>query len=86
MVAAAAFGGLLTVPISAANASVTGSLSYLERVALTRESVAIVTIVDQTAAPDAGASDEIATPTEPTPDDTPPADADAAPADPTTQP
>src|SRR5918994_2571589 len=45
----------LTVPISAADAVVTGSLSYGEDVALTPTAVTIVTIVDQTAAPDAGA-------------------------------
>ena len=37
------------------NASVTGSLSYDEQIALTPDAVAIVTIVDQTAAADAGA-------------------------------
>ena len=54
-VVVAAFSGLLAVPIAAANTSVTGTLTYLERVALTPQAVAIVTIVDQTAAPDAGA-------------------------------
>lgn len=54
-VVVALFTGLLAVPISAATASVTGSLSYLEKVALSPCAVAIVTIVDQTAAPDAGA-------------------------------
>ena len=48
-------GGLAVVPISAANSSVTGSLTYLQTVALSPNAVAIVTIVDQTAAPDAGA-------------------------------
>src|SRR6188768_1541439 len=44
----------LAVPILAANASVTGSLSYPEGVTLTPQAVAIVTVVDQTAAPEAG--------------------------------
>jgi uncharacterized lipoprotein YbaY len=55
VVIALGLGGLLAVPISASNASVTGSLTYLEKVALSPAAVAIVTIVDQTAAPDAGA-------------------------------
>ncbi len=43
------------VPTAAADVSITGSLTYLERVALSPEAVAIVTIVDTTASPDAGA-------------------------------
>ena len=50
----ALIGGALAVPINAVDASVTGSLSYDEQVTLTPEAVAIVTIVDQTAAADAG--------------------------------
>ena len=44
----------LAVPILATNASVTGSLTVPEGVTLTPQAVAIVTIVDQTAAPEAG--------------------------------
>src|SRR6188508_2584716 len=44
----------LAVSILATNASVTGSLTTPEGVALTPQAVAIVTIVDQTAAPEAG--------------------------------
>jgi len=44
----------LAVPILATNASVTGSLAVPQGVALTRQAVAIVTIADTTAAPDAG--------------------------------
>ena len=44
----------LAVPILATNASVTGSLTTPEGVTLTPQAVAIVTIVDQTAAPEAG--------------------------------
>ena len=44
----------LVVPIAAATTSVTGSLTFRERIALTPEAVAIVTIIDTTAAPDAG--------------------------------
>ena len=51
----ALLGAALAVPIAAANASVTGSLSYDEQIALTPDAVAIVTIIDQTAAADAGA-------------------------------
>ena len=51
----ALFAGLLAVPTAAATATVTGSLTYGEQVALSPNAVAIVTIVDQTAAPDAGA-------------------------------
>ena len=55
VVAAATLTGLIAVPISAATTSVTGSLTYLEKVALSPQAVAIITIVDHTAAPDAGA-------------------------------
>ncbi len=53
--AAALLSAILAVPIVAANQTVTGSLSYVERVPLSPEAVAIVTIVDITANPDAGA-------------------------------
>ena len=45
---------VLAVPILGVTGSVTGSLTYTETTALTPNAVAIVTIVDQTAAPDAG--------------------------------
>ena len=51
----ALFSGLVAVPVAAANTSVSGSLSYLEKVTLSPAAVVIVTIVDQTAAADAGA-------------------------------
>ena len=51
---AALTGAVLAVPIAAATSSVTGSITYRERIALTPQAVAIVTIVDTTAAPDAG--------------------------------
>jgi len=47
-------GAALAVPISAANTSVSGTLTNREKIALTPAAVAIVTIVDTTAAPDAG--------------------------------
>ena len=50
----ALLGAVVAVPINAVDASVTGSLSYDEQITLTPEAVAIVTIVDQTAAADAG--------------------------------
>ncbi len=53
-VAGALLSGLLAVPIAAATSSVSGSLTYRERIALTPAAVAIVTIVDTTATPDAG--------------------------------
>ena len=46
---------LLAAPTGAANATVTGSLTYTDKVALSPDAVAIITIVDQTAAADAGA-------------------------------
>ena len=52
---AALTGAVLAVPIAAATSSVTGSITYRERIALTPQAVAIITIVDTTAAPDAGA-------------------------------
>ena len=72
----------LAFPIAAANTSVTGSLSYRETIALTPKAVAIVTIVDQTAAADAGAvvgPQRIDAPT--TPGSGPPSGADATDAD-----
>jgi putative lipoprotein len=54
-VAVALVTGLLAFPAAAATSSVTGSLTYREKVALTPAAVAIVTIVDSTAAADAGA-------------------------------
>ena len=45
----------LAVPIAAANATVTGALAFQERITLSPDAVAIITIVDQTASPDAGA-------------------------------
>ena len=54
-VAIVLLAGVAVVPIAAANSSVTGTLTYLERIALTPDAVAIVTIIDTTAAPDAGA-------------------------------
>ena len=51
---AALTGAVLAVPIAAATSSVTGSITYRERIALTPQAVAIITIVDTTAAPDAG--------------------------------
>ena len=48
-------GGLLAVPMSAATSSVTGTLTYAESIALTPAAVAVVTIIDTTAAADAGA-------------------------------
>ena len=51
----ALLGAALAVPITAANVSVTGSLTYSEPIALTPQAVAIVTMIDQTAAADAGA-------------------------------
>lgn len=54
-VALALLSGLLALPAIAATGSVTGTLSYREKVALTPAAVAIVTIIDTTAAPDAGA-------------------------------
>ena len=47
--------GLLALPVAATTTSVTGSLTYLEKVTLSPNAVAIVTIIDQTAAPNAGA-------------------------------
>src|SRR6478752_415365 len=55
LVIALAAGGLLAVPISAATTTVTGSLTSLQPVTLSPAAVAIVTIVDQTADPTAGA-------------------------------
>ena len=52
---AALVGAVLAVPIAAATSAVTGSITYRERVALSPQAVAIVTIVDTTAAPEAGA-------------------------------
>ena len=52
---AALTGAVLAVPIAAATSSLTGSITYRERIALTPQAVAIITIVDTTAAPDAGA-------------------------------
>ncbi len=46
--------GALAVPLLAANTSVTGTLTFREKIALTPAAVAIVTIVDTAAAPDAG--------------------------------
>jgi uncharacterized lipoprotein YbaY len=45
----------LAIQTTAANATVTGTLSYPEPIPLTPEAVAIVTIIDQTSAPEAGA-------------------------------
>src|SRR5262245_28787037 len=50
-----ALATMLVGPISAATSSVSGSLTFRERVALSPAAVAIVTIVDHTAAADAGA-------------------------------
>ena len=52
---AALSAAVLVVPIAAATSSVTGSITYRERIALSPQAVAIITIVDTTAAPDAGA-------------------------------
>ena len=46
--------GVVVVPTAAAATSVTGSLTFRERIALTPSAVAIVTIIDTTAAADAG--------------------------------
>ena len=46
---------LLVGPISAATSTVSGTLTFREKIALSPSAVAIVTIVDHTAAPDAGA-------------------------------
>ena len=54
-VAVVLLAGVVVVPTAAATASVTGSLTYREKIALTPAAVAIVTIIDTTAAPDAGA-------------------------------
>lgn len=51
----AIFSGLVAAPIIAANTTVSGSLTYVEKVSLSSSAVAIVTIVDQTAASNAGA-------------------------------
>jgi uncharacterized lipoprotein YbaY len=51
----ALLAGLAAIPTTAADQSVTGSLTYVERVSLSPTAVAIVTIVDTTADPDAGA-------------------------------
>ena len=48
--------GVVVVPIAAATSTVSGSLTYAEQVTLTPQAVAIVTIIDTTAAPDAGAA------------------------------
>jgi uncharacterized lipoprotein YbaY len=53
--AVALLSAVLAVPIMAANQTVTGSLSYVERIALSPGAVAVVTIVDITADPNAGA-------------------------------
>ena len=55
MLAVGLLAALMTVPTSAATTAVTGTLSYAESVTLTPNAVAVVTIVDQTASPDAGA-------------------------------
>jgi uncharacterized lipoprotein YbaY len=54
-IATAMIGALLAIPTTAADASVTGTLSTSEPIALTPAAVAIVTIIDETAAPEAGA-------------------------------
>ena len=51
---AALSGAVLAVPIAAATGSVTGSITYRGPIALSPQAVAIVTIIDTTAAPDAG--------------------------------
>src|SRR3954469_22907005 len=53
-VAMSVLTGVVVVPIAAATSSVSGSLTYREKVALTPAAVAIVTIIDNPAAPDAG--------------------------------
>ena len=55
MLAVGLVAALMAVPTSAATTAVTGTLSYAESVTLTPDAVAVVTIVDQTASPDAGA-------------------------------
>ena len=55
MLAVGLVAALMAVPTSAATTAVTGTLSYAESVTLTPSAVAVVTIVDQTAAADAGA-------------------------------
>ena len=55
VVLAALAGAVLAVPIAAATGSVTGSITYRGPIALSPQAVAIVTIIDTTAAPDAGA-------------------------------
>ena len=52
IVAIGLVAGLMAVPISAATTAVTGSLTSVQPVTLSPAAVAIVTIVDQTAAPD----------------------------------
>src|SRR3954449_5649462 len=53
-VAMSVLTGVVAVPIAAATSTVSGSLTYREKVALTPAAVAIVTIIDTTAAADAG--------------------------------
>ena len=52
---AALSGAVLAVPIAAATSSVTGSITFRGPIALSPQAVAIVTIIDTTAAPEAGA-------------------------------
>ena len=47
--------GVLVTPISAATTTVTGTMTFREKVALTPAAIAIITVVDHTAAPEAGA-------------------------------
>jgi uncharacterized lipoprotein YbaY len=47
-VAIVLLAGVVVVPIAAATTSVTGSLTFRERVALTPDATAIVTIIDTT--------------------------------------